>query len=75
MRSGSGGATLRRVTDTPSPLVLRLELTSPIDPIAGSVSGPGVEPVAFSGWTGLASALGRVVEASTRSDSPEVSPQ
>lgn len=61
------------MTDSPPPLVLRLELSSPTDPIAGTVSGPGGEPVAFSGWTGLASALGRLAEAPTHSDSPEVS--
>lgn len=59
---------------TPSPLVLRLELSSPIDPIAGTISSPDGTSIAFSGWTGLASALGRLAEASTATDSSEVSP-
>jgi hypothetical protein len=45
------------------PLVVRLELTRTTDPIAGSLLGPGdAAPRSFRGWTGLASALGRLAE-------------
>lgn len=61
------------MTDSPPPLVMRLELTHAVDPIAGVVTGPDGAPQAFHGWTGLAAALGRLAEASTCSDSSEVS--
>lgn len=61
------------MTDSPLPLVLRLELTRAIDPIAGVITGPDGTPLAFRGWTGLAAALGRAAEAPTCSDSSEVS--
>lgn len=61
------------MTETPPPLVAQLELTQTIDPIAGVLTGPDGTPRAFRGWTGLAAALGRLAEASTCSDSSEVS--
>jgi hypothetical protein len=74
MRAGVRQANLSPMTDSPPPLTLTLELTHATDPIAGVVTGPDGTSQTFHGWTGLASALSRLAEASTCSDSSEVSP-
>jgi hypothetical protein len=74
MRLGVPHANLSLMTDSPPPLTLTLELTHATDPIAGVVTGPQGTSETFHGWTGLARALGHVAEASTCSDSSEVSP-
>ena len=74
MRVGVRQANLSPMTDSPPPLTLTLELTHATDPIAGVLTGPEGTSETFHGWTGLARALGHVAEASTCSDSSEVSP-
>lgn len=63
------------MTDSPSPVLhLELDIEPRSEPIVGVLTDPSGRRLPFSGWTGLAAALGRLTGASTDSDPPEVSP-
>ncbi len=72
MRPAAPGANVPAVNQA-SPIVLLLELEPGAEPIAGVLCGPAGQRLAFAGWLGLASALGRLTTPPNDADPPEVS--